>query len=60
MAIVLIEGHKIHRHVVCISTETGVEQLLTPKAAVKRIVGVGGVLGGGGCSTVPCVRTEAL
>lgn len=55
MAVVLIEGHEVHRHVGCISNEARVEQLHWPKVAVliKQIESVGDVLGGGVSSTVP-------
>ena len=59
MAVVLIEGHEVHRHVGCISREVGLRQLLRPKAAVNQIAGVGNALGAGGSSTVPCVWREA-
>ena len=49
MAIVLIEGHEVHRHVGCISNEARVEQLHWPKAValVKQIESVENVLGEG-------------
>ena len=47
MAVVLIEGHEVHRHLVRVSDEARVEQLLKPKAAVNQIVDVGNLLGGG-------------
>lgn len=48
MAVVLIEGHKVHRHVALVWNEMRIEQCFAPVAAVKEIVGVGRVFGGGG------------
>lgn len=59
MAVVLIEGHEVHRHVGCISNEARAGQLLRPNAAVNKIVGVGDVPAWVGSSTVPCVLREA-